>query len=689
MERIGHRKETTRNNVLPSAKAEELAWNVSKEMGLDPKQSQLLKMIPNVCTIDDGRGNKFCMLEDLRNLIANFIKAVETGDAGFLLQKRGLCVEHMADIEEFLESRDYMDQKSYLRPKIKESLLELFSKEDYVEAVLAGAIGIGKTFFGDMAMAYMLYRLSCYHNPQLEYDLAPGSSIIFIQQSVTLTLAKKVVFDQFGGRLKASKYFQEQFRFDPGIKSELRFPKNITVMPVGGSDTSALGLNVYAAQIEEMNFMARTTDSVHIKHTHEEEYDQAERLYTTLSRRIKSRFMQKGKVPGKLLLVSSANYPGDFTDRKIKEAVNDPTIFVMKYSQWEALPKDRFCGEHFLVEVGNDLKQSRILKRREDAADEEDVVEVPIEYQVEFERDIDAALRDLGGIATGTRHPFIPFRDRIYQATTTYEEEVGTTEQLFRHDTVIIDQVLDPEAPDWSQIVNESYIDDFVLDPLSPFATHIDVGITEDAAGVAVGRIIGYSDLPSTTYYNERLRSFVEVDDMQAPVYQFDGLLQAVAPPNGEVDLELLRDLIMYLRSRVNLKWATMDSYQSRMMLQGFRKAKIKSGLLSVDANIAPYIELKLAIKDGRIRYPRHEVALKELRELEREEDKVDHPADGSKDVADAMAGVCYILQHKVAQYSRPSRRRHRARTEEPGTGDQGEEAKPPSTRRLRIRARG
>jgi hypothetical protein len=71
---------------------------------------------------------------------------------------------------------------------------------------------------------------------------------------------------------------------------------------------------------------------------------------------MKSRFMQKGKVPGKLLPVSSAHYPGDFTNRKIEEAESDDTIFVMNYSQWEALPQDRFTGEKFLVEVGNEVK---------------------------------------------------------------------------------------------------------------------------------------------------------------------------------------------------------------------------------------------------------------------------------------------------------------------------------------------
>jgi|GEM_PF-867753 len=643
---------------VPEKKAEELVFAVVKEYGLDAQKAKVMELIPKACVYEDKQGKRYCHLQDLQGFVNNLLRAADSGDFSFLMQKRGLTGDRIVDVEEFVESPEYMNQKAYIRPKIKEALMELFAPGNtFVEAVLTGAIGIGKTFFGDMAMAYMLYCLSCYESPQLEYDLAPGSSIIFIQQSISLTLARKVVFDQFGGRLKESPYFMRHFCFDKGIKSELRFPKGITVMPIGGSDTSALGLNVYAAQIEEMNFMSRTTDSIHIKYTREEEYDQAERLYTTLSRRIKSRFMQKGRVPGKILLVSSVNYPGDFTDRKCKEAKTDKTIFVMKYNQWEVLPPDRFSGKKFLVEVGNELKQSRILRDRSEALDEEDVLEVPIEYEPEFERDVDAALRDLAAIATGTRHPFIPFRELIELASDRFTALTGG-KQLFRYDSVVIDDVIDRSERNWEDLVDAAYIDQCIFDPLTVFAGHVDVGVTEDAAGVAVGRIIGYTDLPSTRFYSERARGFIEVDDMRAPVYQLDGLLQITSPPSGEVDLELVRDLVLYLRSLLNLKWCTMDSYQSTMMIQSFRRAKIRSGVLSVDTNLGPYMELKLALKDKRILYPDHSVFKRELRELERNENKVDHPSGGSKDVSDACAGVVYILQHKEADLGKAVRRR-------------------------------
>lgn len=649
------------SRAIPLDEAVHVCMLVANEFGLSTDQYELCDALMRSVPVNQtAQGDDFLFSDSLKLFMNNMRRAIAAEDSTFLRQQRGLKVDRVVDIEEFCESPEYMNQSGYLRPAIKYKLLELFEDPDsYVEAVLTGAIGIGKNYFGDLAMGYMIYMLSCFYNPQIEYDLAPGSSIIFIMQSKSHKLAKKVVFDQFSERLRLSPYFMNYFPFDPNVKSELRFPNNIYLLPVGGQDTAAIGMNVFGGIIDEMNFMARTSNSAMTAYSGEEEYDQAERLYHALIRRMKSRFMQKGKLPGKLLLISSTNYPGDFTDRKIEESEKDSTIFVMKYTQWEALPADRFCGETFPVEIGNDVKRSRILSDVSEAEDEQDVIQVPIEYRSEFVRDLEAALRDLGGIATGSKHPFIPQRELIELAQSSFELMVSDDSQLFKLPSCVLSQVVDHRSPDWDRIVNQEYIDDCVLDLSATFALHIDVGLTQDAAGVVLSRITGYKLLPMAKVYDERINDFIEIRDIRAPIYTLDGVLQIQAPPSGEVDLELVRDLVLYLRSLLNIKWATMDSYQSAMMIQGFKRAKIRSGVLSVDANIAPYAELKQAVKDERLLMPRHMVLSRELRELERdpEKDKIDHPAGGSKDCSDAAAGSVYMLQRKEAHYGKTSRR--------------------------------
>lgn len=653
---------------LSLGKAEEAVVMFARSAGMADQAGAVLEQMVHFVPVLNGEDGPVVALIELNGFLGNLQKALQYMDPHLMFEKRGLKVDNVVDVVEFVESPEYMGQKAHIRPRILEELTRLFASDQYVEAVLTGGIGIGKNYMADLAVGYMIYRLSCFHNPQAEYDLAPGSTIVFIMQSMKVQLAQKVVFEQFGARMSVSPYFRKFFPYDAMLKTEMRFPNQIMILPVGGQDTAAIGMNVFGGLIDEMNFMARTKGSKHVMYTHEEEFDQAERLYTTLIRRMKSRFMQLGKLPGKLLMISSVNYPGDFTDRKIEEAEKDKTIFVMKLAQWESIPASRYCGEKFLVEVGNEVKMSRLLDTMEDAVDEQDVIEVPSEYRVDFERDIVAALRDLAGIATGSAHPFIPFRHLIQKAQEDFVAVTGGG-QLFMMDTCVLSRVVgDPYSPEWENIVSQEYIEEFVMGRDQVFAAHLDVGITQDAAGLAIGRISGYKLLPAAKLWDDRAGAFVEVRDLRAPIYMIDGLLQITPPPGGEVDLELVRDLLMYLHSRLQVGWVSMDSYQSAMLIQGLRRLKVRAGVLSVDQTMGPYAELKQSIKDERIMFPMHSIASRELREVEKtKREKIDHPQGGTKDCSDGLAGVVYILGRKEASYGRAGVRR------KPGTAVSGD----------------
>jgi hypothetical protein len=100
----------------------------------------------------------------------------------------------------------------------------------------------------------------------------------------------------------------------------------------------------------------------------------------------------------------------------------------------------------------------------------------------------------------------------------------------------------------------------------------------------------------------------------------------------------------------------SMDGFQSTDSLQQFRKKKFMSDYLSVDKSTLPYEDLRDAIYERRIEFPPYvtqirfgdtetvEIAVKELMELQYTGKKIDHPPQGSKDVADAMAGVVVTL---------------------------------------------
>lgn len=674
--------------MIPIDKAIQRAVMLSRELGLPQDQEIVFKQLMASHVVLEIKGSQFVKRNTFVSFLKNFEDAINQKNFSWLLQKRGLKVDRIVEVEEFVKSSEFMNQARDVRPLVMKTLND-FWHGDYVEALHTGSIGWGKSYAAEMSMAYMLYLLSCYHNPQLEFDLGLGSSIVFIQQSKTETLAKRVLFDQFSQRLKESKYFKNFFFPDPYIKSELRFPKNISVIPVGGNETAGLGMNVFGGIIDELNFMEVVIGGVHSRFSGEDEYDQAERAYTALLRRIKSRFIQKeGRIPGRLILISSRNYKDDFTERKMKEVAEEiketgkTMTYVTNYKQWDSIPEERYCGKKFLIEVGDDSKMSRIVENVEQSRDPERIIEVPVEYKSDFKRDMDGALKDIAGIVVGTSAPFIPFRELIALAQTKYLS-IHNDRSLFKKKEIFL-SVIDPVEQIWEEIVNMDYIEEDIIDPSQTFACHIDVGLDKergDAAGLAIGRIFGYTVLPSYKYFNERREEFIEVKDIRAPIYHIDGVIQIRARMGDEIDLNLIRDLILWLRGHLNIKYCTMDTYQSVMMLQAFRRAKIKSGPLSVDTSIAPYTELKLSIKDQRIYFPQHEVLAKEIREVEKDpkKNKVDHPKRGSKDISDAVAGVIYILQHKEANYS--SGRRSRRNSEE-----KEKEVERPRSRVIRVR---
>ena len=677
--------------IIPIEKALELAHNISKEACLTQKEENIFDLILASVKPIEIENKLFLKVSDLKNFLLNFGDAVKQKDFSWLTQRRGLKVDKRVDIEEFVKSKEYLHQAKQIRPVIMKGLSDFWSSSGYIQALLTGSTGWGKDFWTRDSIAYMVYTLSCYWNPQLEFDLGLGSSIMLVNQSKTEKLAKRVMFGQFAQMLRESPYFIKHFPYDPSVKSELRFPKNIYVFPAGGGDDAALGMDVWGGSLSELNFMERTADSVYTQFTGEEEYDQAERAYNSLIRRMKGRFVQKGgKLPGRLILNSSVNYRGDFTDRMKDEITKEMAdtgktfTFLMEMSQWESLPKSHFEGKYFCVEVGDASRRSRILENKADAIGGAEVLEVPIEYKPEFVRDLEGALKDIAGRVVGTSSPFIPYRELIKKAQTKHVE-LHNGQMLFTKPIIFL-STMDKFEQDWDELVNHEYIENEIILKEDIFAGHIDLGLNKkkgDAVGVDIGRILGYTMLPSYKYYNEKKEKFVEVNDIKAPIYHIDGALQVRAKLNDEVDFEKIRDLILYLRGFINLKWVTMDGFQNVMMRQAFRKAKIRTGDLSVDTTTAPYTELKLAIKDERIYLPDHEILSTELKDLQKDDDKIDHLKNGSKDVSDGAAGVVYILQHKVANYR--GKRKSRRLTEERERTGLRKIRTPNSKRRLRI----
>ncbi len=185
------------------------------------------------------------------------------------------------------------------------------------------------------------------------------------------------------------------------------------------------------------------------------------------------------------------------------------------------------------------------------------------------------------------------------------------------------------------------------------YVMHADLAIKGDAAGIALAHVRDYSehqqfgvdelgnDLPV-----REVRPHVKVDFVIT--YNAD----IAADPPREIQIRWARQLAFELiRRGFNIKMFTFDGFQSADSMQILEERGISTAKISSDLSGDPWRNLLDLISDGRIEIPRRKYVNEdnpvgesfllrdELLSLSRlANGKLDHPADGSKDAADALA---------------------------------------------------
>lgn len=505
------------------------------------------------------------------------------------------------------------------------------------------------TTAANLSIIRQIYKIACMRSPQQTFGLQRHSSIVFTIQSVRLSTAKRAVFDELGKFIHNSPYFNEIYPYDKRIASSMYFREHhVQILPVSSSDTGAISMNVIGGMLDEANFMERIAKSKNANASETGEYDQAKSLYNTLSKRRRSRFMQMGKLPGTLFLVSSSRYPDDFTEEKAAEAAmcggDDAGIFVLSKSLWEGRGRNKYAEKEFRVLIGNERTRSRILQDNEIVNDPDlEIVSVPEDLRSEFEKDIGGAIRDFAGRTTLATRPFIQNREALFECMALADQ--------YAYESVIPIQEIDLE------ISQPYYLPERVRDDVRQMrVAHVDLSISRDSAGLAVGHIAGTKTIERTQI--ETGERIVEV----LPVIAYDCILRINPPRDGEIDFAKIRQIIYDLRDKHNLpiKVVTSDGFQSVDFRQILAKKGFATEYLSLDRTTQPYRTFRDALYDKRILLPRHQTLIKELTELEYvsqgAKEKIDHRPKGSKDVADAVTGVAaFLLTRRHAWTTQPT----------------------------------
>lgn len=539
--------------------------------------------------------------------------------------------ERPPGIVEFL-GPEYLNIRKNIRKRILAELIEIFGTEftpgqiaQYREALITGGIGIGKTTIASIVLSYMACCTLCLKDPQEYYKLLPGSKIAFMMMSTKRQQALEVIFQDTKARIDNSKWFKARYPRDDAYKNLIQFPKNISIIPGDSLETTFEGYNILGGVMDEIDSHKLTLTK-----------DYAESGYSTIRARITSRFGGQGF----LVLIGQTKTEGGFAMRRLDEFAVRDDAYAVKLAIWESLDPENFCGQKFYY----DTLRSRVIY-----ADEFDkqglimgpnLIEIPIEYVKDFELDPDKALRDLAGIPRKVEDPFIRNVDKIISAQERYEQ----------NQTVVL-----PWNNDNGRLRVGRLDPALVCSDSLPRVGHIDIAYspdTGDAAAVAIGHISEY----------------VETDEGLKPYIIIDALCRIQPPPGRQLEIAEIREVVYQLMDRgFKIKKITLDGFQSTDTIQQFRKRHIFADLLSVDKKMLPYSDLRDAIYEERIEFPKvygkqkrsepteYDIVMKELSELGYPQtgEKIDHPNGGTKDCADALAGTVHNLMLR-ARKGRP-----------------------------------
>lgn len=557
--------------------------------------------------------------------------------------------EKPASIEEFL-GPGYLNLAALVRPGLKQALIDIFGEEvyphriceKYEEAMFTGAIGIGKTTFASIALPYMVHWCLCLKDPCAFFNLMPGSQIAIMQMSTSQKQAEGVVFSDIFARIKHSEWFANNYPYDDKFTKQIKFPKNMWILPGGSLETSFEGYNILAGVLDEMD-----------SHKITEEKDYADVGFDAINSRIASRFpifgddgMDAGHM-GLIICIGQMKKGNGFAARKKKEFDQNPKAYVWAQTIWESFGWDRYTNK----KTGErnsfwyDTRRKKIIPNDVVPLLEsvEHVMEIPSTYRHQFETNPEKALRDLAGIPPASSDPFISLVDRVEECRERWIQRY-TDHKDFRYSH------WQPESPVGDEAHRINFKKWFKVEADSRRRhIHVDLGISPE--GDALGMAMGY------------VEAIIENDEGEkVPYIVFDALMRMHAAPGNEILISDVRRIIYDLKEDRGFRvyGVSMDGFQSTDMLQQLRKKRYMTDYLSVDKSTLPYEDLRDAIYERRIEFPPYvthlrfgdattvEIALKELMELQHEfknnKNKVDHPPQGSKDVADAMAGVVTTL---------------------------------------------
>jgi hypothetical protein len=570
----------------------------------------------------------------------------------------GLMNRLPVTIEEFMDGADFLGGAEYdIWPALKDDVIRMnpdvmMGADPVTEVYLGGATGTGKTHTAGATLQYQTYMLTCFKHPQRLFGLTPMTPIVTMLQSVSPSITKRVIYQPLRQSILSMRYFKKYVQSNQHVDSELQLEGNIRIIPAVASIQSLLGQAIASALLDEVNFMDVIENSKKAAGPNGlgGRYDQAADTYSNISRRRKRSFTTKGPSIGCLCIVSSTRYRDDFLDRRIDEAIKfkEPNVLTFRHAQFEVNPK--FSDGHkfgtFQIAVGSDLAPTCVIEEGMEAGvhypASARVIDIPMPYKPDFQKDPDAALRDIVGIATDAISPFIRRRQKINDAVV--RGRARALPKLVESDIVILAEDGMPT------FIPENFPKTRAEKNKSRWI-HVDLSRVNDRCGIAMVRLDGFVNKAVETQ-NKDKAPILEV----LPKFSVELAVGIKPSSTRQIDVAEIRGWILQIAHEyeLNIEGISFDGFDSRETIQTLRRSGMNAQMISVDRTTKPYEAVRDALYEDRMDIqPDIELLLTELRTIEyyTNQDIVDHPPNGTKDVSDCVAGATqHAMQSRIVR---------------------------------------
>lgn len=544
-------------------------------------------------------------------------------------------------IEEFITNPDYLgssfidsEGKPLLYKYWIDRLSEIWDPNANIwELALSGAIGIGKSTIAVICMAYTLHRLLCLKDPAGYYRLTHGSHIAIAFFNLGLNQVYSVGYSKLQGYLQNSPWFLRHGKLYGRSDSKTYYPDKDLRIVCGSKMEHFIGLDIFSGFLDEMDYAQGSSS---------DDQSKMMKMYATIKRRMESRYMRQGSLPGMLILVSSKNSEDNFLEQYINDNKNKSYLKVVDDPLWVVkADQNLYSGKMFNLAVGNKYRPSRVLSDDESPESYmkhgQRIIQVPIEHKEAFEQSMNQALVDIAGIAISSHSKYLSY-DKIKRMYRDYLKNPFTQEVIelgFDDDSSLLD-----------------YLDETKLSRLNrqrPHYVHWDASVSGDATGLAM----------TTVLPDKKVRRLIrgEMQDVTDLVHKITFGIHIRARAGEEIPFYKIRSFIYHLRDNLgfNIRMVSQDGFQSVDSLQNLRTHGFRTKTLSVDRSRAPYDALKNSINEERIVSPNIGVLEEELLDIEddRMRNKIDHTAKGHKDLSDCIAACVFNATEDASSHQK------------------------------------